>query len=164
LTRRWCDETDHVAVNLHCRHIFHLVLPTLYTDFFKHFRARLGTAQLTGKSVPRVWRTTTMYWKAARRGLGKGEGVAGCGRAPLLPSKKNKLPGEAVREPGARWDWCASVLPRKELDTACIQRGDKHHFRGDRFDLPCSPLGGAVAVGTFRVASDGRRATQPCRK
>jgi hypothetical protein len=46
----------------------------------------------------------TMYcWKAAGRGLGKGEGVAGRGRESLLPSirKKNKLPGEAVPQPGA---------------------------------------------------------------
>ena len=62
-------------------------------------------------------------------------------RLLYLPGK-NKLPGEAVPEPGARWDGCASVLPRKKPDTACIQRGDMHHFRGDRFDLPCIPLRG----------------------
>ncbi len=96
--------------------------------------------------MPGVWCTTTMYWKPARRGLGKDEGVAGCERELPLPSvrEKNKRPGEAIPEHGARWDWCASVLPREEPDTACIQRGDKHHFRGDRFDLPCIPLGGRL--------------------
>ena len=86
--------------------------------------------------------TQSMLRKAGKRGPGQREGI-GRERARLLSLPgKNKLPGEAVPEPGARWDGCASVLPRKEPDTACIQRGDKHHFRGDRFDLPCIPLRG----------------------
>ena len=100
-----------------------------------------------------------MVRKARKRGPGQREGI-GRERARLLylPGK-NKLPGEAVPEPGARWDGCASVLPRKEPDTACIQRGDKHHFRGDRFDLPCIPLRGGghrqfVQVCVGREASD----------
>ena len=92
----------------------------------------------------------TMTWKT-KRGLPRAS-------LPCLPGK-NKLPGEAVPEPGARWDGCASVLPRKEPDTACIQRGDKHHFRGDRFDLPCIPLRGGghrqfVQACVGREASD----------
>jgi len=86
---------------------------------------------------------------------------------PFSSVKKNKLPGEAVPEPGAKWDWCASILPRKESDTSCIQRGDKHHFRGDRFDLPCIPLGGRLPpdrsgrVG--REASDATLSTVTAR-
>lgn len=106
-----------------------------------------------------------------RRGdeSGMNDGVAGCGSGSPLPSvrEKNKLPGEAVPEPGARWDWCASVLPRKEPDTACIQRGDKHHFRGDRFDLPCIPLGGGcrrIVQGCVgREASDATLPTMTAR-
>jgi len=83
-----------------------------------------------------------MVRKAMKRGPGQREG-SGRERARLISlPEKNKLPGETDPEPGARWDGCASVLPRKEPDTACIQRGDKHHFRGDRFDLPCIPLRG----------------------
>ena len=83
-----------------------------------------------------------MVRKAGKRGPGQREG-SGRERARLISlPEKNKLPGETDPEPGARWDGCASVLPRKEPDTACIQRGDMHHFRGDRFDLPCIPLRG----------------------
>ena len=127
-----------------------------------------GTAQLTGKSVRGVWHTMSTSWKAARRGLGKrGKGSSAVSECPVFLSQKNKLPGEAVPEPGAKWGWCASILPRKESDTSCIQRGDEHHFRGDRFDLPCIPLGGRLPpdrsgrVG--REASDATLSTVTAR-
>ena len=102
--------------------------------------------------------TQSMLRKAGKRGVGQREGV-GRERACSAYLDKNKLPGEAVPEPGARWDGCASVLPREKPDTACIQRGDKHHFRGDRFDLPCIPLRGGghrqfVQVCVGREASN----------
>lgn len=57
-----------------------------------------GTAQLTGKSVPRVWCTTSTFWEAARRELRKGDGVAGCKRAPPL-SQVKKISCPAKRFP-----------------------------------------------------------------
>jgi hypothetical protein len=57
-----------------------------------------GTAQLTGKSVPRVWCTTSTFWKAARREPGNGRGVADCKRAPPL-SQVKKISCPAKRFP-----------------------------------------------------------------
>jgi hypothetical protein len=70
-----------------------------------------------------------MVRKAGERGPEQREGHrprAGAQGDPYL--EKNKLPGEAVPEPGAKWDVCASILPRKQPDTVCIQRGDKTTF------------------------------------
>lgn len=134
----------------------------LYCDVYKHFRSRRRDCA----TDPKVSAQGLVHDEEVLKSCAESERArtAGSERVPPSSVEKNKLPGEAVREPGAMWDRCASVLPRKEPDTGCIQRGDKHHFRGDRFDLPCIPLGGAVAVGSFRVASDGRRATQLCRQ
>lgn len=149
-----------VAITLPCRHFFHILLSILFTTLY---RCPQALPHHTGK------RTTD--WKVSARGAYETDGSergktrpgttrwrpAASGRACYPDLEKNKLPGEAVHEPGARWDGCASVLPRKEPDTACIQRGDKHHFRGDHFDLPCIPLGGrspSVRSGMRRTGGE----------
>ena len=135
-----------VRPNRPCHRLYYLPTQLLCIDTIYNFITMststsapdCGIAQLTGKSVPRGLVHDVEDFKGLR-GIGKGRDGK---RAPPPTSvEKNKLPGEAVREPSAR---CASVLPRKKPDTGCIQRGDKHHLHGDRFDLPCIPLGGRL--------------------
>jgi hypothetical protein len=140
-----------VRSNRPCHRLYYLPTQLLSIDTFYNFITMStstsapdrGIAQLTGKSVLR----TPVHDEVVMKGCAESikARAAVIERAPLPASvEKNKLPGEAVRESGAMWGCCASVLPRKKPDTGCIQRGDKHHFRGDRFDLPSIPLGGRL--------------------
>lgn len=156
----------HGAMTLPCRHLFYLMPATLFTTL-----CRYPQALPCHKEKRTTDRRVSVQGLHAINGSGGGERKTWITRRCrpqartrlLCAPEKNKLPGEAVPEPGARWDGCAIVLPRKEPDSACIQRGDKHHFRGVRFDLPCIPLGGrspSVCSGICRTGGERRSTGQ----
>ncbi len=153
-------------MTLPCRHLFYLMLSTLFTTLYRCPQAlprHVGKRTTDRKVSARGLRRNRWFGRRGNEGLDNAKGSAASGRALLSCLEKNKLPGEAVPEPGAKWDGCASILPRKQPDTVCIQRGDKHHFRGDRFDLPCIPHrgGGYRQIDQGCVGREANDATLP---
>ncbi len=160
-------KAHHGAMTLPCRHLFYLMLATLFTTLYR-----------CPQALPRHVGKRTTDRRVSARGLHEIDGSEGeetrawttrrdrpRAGAPALPAwKKISCPAKRFPNP-ARGGTGAPAFSRAKNRT----RRASNAVTSTTFVVTASTClafrsGGAVTVSSFRFASDGRRATQHCRQ